>query len=247
MKLLCINGNTSQSITDLIVREARHAARGDTEILGVTARFGARYIASRASFAIAAHAVLDAYADRGANVDGVLIACFGDPGLMALRELATVPVLGMAEASCRLAARRHGRFSIVTGGAAWPAMLREFVATLGLSDRLASIRAVQATGAQIAEDQAGARASLVDACRAAAVEDGAGAVILGGAGLAGIAPRIARDVPVPLVDGLVASIKAAEEAVAAQRASGRPAVTQAHAAVESVGLAPRLSAMLGRG
>jgi len=239
MRLLFINGNTSVSITELILREARQAARPGTEVLGVTARFGARYIASRAAYAVAGHAVLDAYAEHGAGVDAAVIACFGDPGLAAMREVASVPVTGMAEAACRQAAEAHGRFAIVTGGAAWPAMLREFVAGLGLADRLASVRAVAATGAQIAADQQGARQSLVAACREAAA-DGARAVILGGAGLAGIAGRIAGEVPVPLIDGLVASLRWAEAA------AGRTATPAPRDGVESVGLGVPLADLLGR-
>lgn len=237
MRLLFINGNTTQSITDLIVREARRVARRDSDIVGVTARFGARYIASRAGFAVAGHAVLDAYAEHGQGADAIVIACFGDPALAALREVAPVPVTGMADAACRQAARDHGRFAIVTGGVAWPAMLTEFVHGIGLGDHLASVRAVAATGAAIAEDQHGARASLVEACRAAA-SDGAKAVILGGAGLAGIAPHIADQVPVPLVDGLVASVHWAEVM------AGKPAAPAARDGVPSVGLGAALQGLL---
>ena len=86
---------------------------------GATGRFGARYIASRAASAVAAHAALDAYAEHGAGADAVLIGCFGDPGLDALREVAPVPVLGLADAAGAEAMRIAPRFGVVTGGAAW--------------------------------------------------------------------------------------------------------------------------------
>ncbi len=237
MRLLFINGNTTPSITDLIVREARRVARPGSEIVGVTARFGPRYIASRAGFAVAGHAVLDAYAEHGAGADAVVIACFGDPALAALREVSPVPVTGMADAACRQAVRDHGRFAIVTGGKAWPAMLTEFVQGIGLGEHLVSVRAVEATGAAIAEDQAGARASLIQACRDAAA-DGATAVILGGAGLAGIAGHIAKDVPVPLIDGLVAAVHWAEAM------AGKPGAPAPRGGVPSQGLAQPLEDLL---
>src|SRR5215510_9978502 len=118
MRLLLINTNTSETITALLVDAARRLAGPGVVVTGSTARFGARYIASRSAYAIAGHAVLDTYAEHRREADAVIIACFGDPGLLALREIAPVPVIGMAEASCRLAASR-GRFAIVTGGAAW--------------------------------------------------------------------------------------------------------------------------------
>ena len=237
MRLLLINGNTSAAITDRMVHEARRMAAAGTEVVGVTARFGARYVATRSAYAIAAHAALDAYAEHGAGADVVVLACFGDPGLPALRELASVPVVGMAEASCRMAARHGKRFAIVTGGTAWVPMLEEFVATIGFADQLAGVRAVAPTGAEIAADPDGSRALLARECRAAA-QGGADVVILGGAGLVGIAEQIAKDVPVPLVDSLAAAVTIAQESAAAC------APHDLAAPVESVGLGEKLAAML---
>jgi Asp/Glu/hydantoin racemase len=240
MRLLLINSNTSQAITDMLVAAARRIAGPGIDVAGATARFGGRYIATRATYAIAAHAALDAYAEHGEGADAVILACFGDPGLLALREIATVPVIGMAEAACREAARL-GRFAIVTGGAAWGPMLREFVAMIGLADKLAGIRTVAPNGAEIAADPAGSQELLARECRAAALEDCADVVILGGAGLVGIADRIAADVPVPLIDGLAAAIRSAEAACVEARTS-----TGAGWAgpVQSTGLGERLAELL---
>src|SRR5690606_837931 len=112
MRLLMINPNTSQEITDLVVSSARRVASPSTEIIGATGRFGARYIVSRAGAAIAGHATLDAYAAHGAGADVIALSCFGDPGLQGLRELATQPVIGMAEAACHQAAADGRRFAI---------------------------------------------------------------------------------------------------------------------------------------
>lgn len=215
MHLLLINPNTTTAITDLVLAEARKVARPSTTLMAVTGRFGARYVASRASFAIACHAALDAYAEHAADPVAecpavVVLACFGDPGLLALKELAPQPVVGMAEASCLAAAARGGRFSIVTGGERWRPMLIEFVASMGLGDRLASVETVAPSGADIARDPDGALDLLTEACTSAARSQGAETVILAGAGLAGIASRISPRVPVPLIDSLAAVIDRAE-------------------------------------
>src|SRR5262249_52359436 len=198
MRLLFINPNTSADLTEQGARVARKVARAETEIVPATGRFGARYIATRAAAAIAGHAALDVFARQGAGADVVLLACFGDPGLSALRELAPVPVVGMAEASCHVAATLGGKFSIVTGGHRWPPMLEEFVAAIGLERRLASVRTTAPTGDQIAADPARALEGLIEACGAAAAADGAEAVILGGLGLAGLAAQIRDRVPIPV-------------------------------------------------
>jgi allantoin racemase len=112
-----------------------------------------------------------------------------------------VPVVGMAEASILQACAVGRRFSIVTGGAAWKPMLEEFVAAQGLAARLASVRTVAPTGADIARNPAAALALLAKSC-AACAKDGADVVILGGAGLAGLAARLQGKVEVPLLDGV---------------------------------------------
>jgi Asp/Glu/hydantoin racemase len=247
VNLLIINPNTTPEITALVLREATKLARPGTRLAAATGRFGAAYVASRAAFAIAGHAALDAYAEHGAGCDGVLLACFGDPGLDALKELSEVPVVGLAEASIAAAAENGRRFSIVTGGARWGPMLEEFVAARGLAGRLASVVTVAPTGAEIARDPDRALAALAAACRDAAERDGAEAVILGGAGLAGLSARIAADVPVPLIDGLAAGLAALEAAVAAGWRKPADGPFTATPPVESAGLSPALAAKLAGG
>jgi Asp/Glu/hydantoin racemase len=247
MRILLINPNTSADITARMVALAQGMAPAGVLFTGATGRFGARYIASRAAAAVAAHATLDAYAEHGGGADAVLLGCFGDPGLDGLRELASVPVVGMADAAC-VAACLHGRrFSIVTGGERWGPMLEEFCAARGLRDRLASVRTVAPTGAELAADPAGSRAMLAAACDAAACEDGAEAVILAGAGLAGLAPEIAAGVPVPVLCSLAEGVRTVLAVAAARVAKPRRGSFAPTPAVETVGLATPLAALLGGG
>lgn len=244
MRLLLINPNTSPDITAKVEVAARRAAAPGTTIATATGRFGARYITTRAAAAIAAHAALDAYAEHGAEADAIVLACFGDPGLQGLKELARQPVVGMAEAACLSAVALGRRFSIVTGGERWGPMLEEFVAAIGLGERLAGVETVAPSGADIARDPDAALALLADACCRTVDVMGADAVILGGAGLAGLADRIAARVPVPLVDGVTAAVRMAEAmaALGVRKASvGSFAPTTP---VETVGLGTALAARM---
>jgi allantoin racemase len=242
MRILLINPNTTPEITELVAGHARTIAGQGVEIVPATGRFGARYISTRAAAAIAAHAALDALAEHGKGCDGVYLACFGDPGLLALKEVSAVPVVGMAEASCHLACMLGRRFSIVTGGERWIPMLEEFVAGQGLSERLAGIRTVAPTGSEIARDREGALALLAEACRRCAEEDGADVVILGGAALAGLAGRLASEVPVPLI----CSVEAGMRAAVALARQGRTAPSGACPPTASVGLSEALARLLSR-
>ncbi len=244
MHLLLINPNTTVAITDLVQAAALTVAAPGTTFKAATGRFGARYITTRAASAIAAHAALDAYAEHGKSADGVILACFGDPGLAGLKELCPCPVVGMAEAACHMAAPLGRRFAIVTGGERWGPMLEEFVASIGLADKLACVTAVAPSGGDIARDPEAAYGLLAEACNACVATHGAEAIILGGAGLAGIASKIAARVPVPLVDGVTAAVKTAEALVTMAAMKARAGSYAATPVVDTVGLSPSLAAML---
>jgi len=209
-RLLVVNPNTSESVSALLQQHVQTEAGLHVRVRTVTARFGAPYIADEASYAVASHATLDAWAaaltSREAAPDAVLIGCFGDPGLLALRESSPVPVTGLAEAAF-IEAARHGRFAIVTGGERWGPMLQRLAQALGHAPALAGIHTVAPTGAQLAADPQAARELLSRACLDAVRQLGAQAVILGGAGLAGMAAQIQPSLSVPLIDSVLAGAR----------------------------------------
>jgi len=241
--ILLVNPNTSAEITALVTRAARAVASPETRFVEATASFGPRYIGSRAQVAIASHAAVDtlarAMATPGARFDAAILACFGDPGLAAMRELAPFPVVGMATASFHAATELGGRFAVLTGGPRWIPMLEELIQLLGLADRCAAVRAVPQTGAEIAADPDRAIGGLAAQAQACAADDGAASVILGGAGLAGLAPRIQAQVRVRVIDSVAAGVAAAETLARDPGRRCRPP-----APVESIGLSPPLAAML---
>jgi Asp/Glu/hydantoin racemase len=210
-RILAINPNTTEAITKLVTKHLRDAVSRDIEIIPVTGPFGAPYISSEASYAIAGHAALRSLQDASSErLDCVLLACFGDPGLFALREVAEVPVVGLAEASMQEAAERPGSFSIVTGGRRWQPMLERLALELGFAPKLASIRPIRLTGAEMAASPDAAIELLAVEVRAARERDGAGAVILGGAGLAGLGERVAQASGVAVIDSVAAGARRAE-------------------------------------
>ena len=209
IRLLVINPNTSASVS-VKLHERIAAACGDAvEVRVQTARFGAPYIASESSFAVAEHATLDAWAAAVALPspwpDVVLIGCFGDPGLFALGECSVVPVTGLASASLDRAARaaRDGRFAIVTGGQEWKPILTRFALAMGFAKQLAAIETVQLSGAELAERPEESRTLLLDACLRVANEHEVSSIVIGGAALAGMAEKLQPFVPVPLFDSVV--------------------------------------------
>lgn len=203
MRLLVINPNTSADMTGRIATAAAAMLPAGSEIAAETGRFGATVIASRASYAIAAHAALEAYAVHAGACDAVLLACFGDPGLEALRELADVPVVGLLDAALGAAVARRQPFGIVTAGPLWRGMLAERIA-LGPAAALSrGVETLDMGGLAISRDPDAALAVVAAGVEALAAR-GAETVILGGAAMIGLAARIRA--PVPLIDCLAAAV-----------------------------------------
>lgn len=210
-RCLVINPNTTAGVTEMVVSACRGAQPG-VQWEGATARFGAAYIANEVGYAKAGHAALDAYEAFYAGHDVVLLACFGDPGLLALRELSRVPVIGLAQSSFEAAARK-GRFAVVTGGHAWAPMLARFARAQALDARLTGIHTIDWTGAQIAADPERAHDALVAAAQHG-IDDGADCILLGGAALAGLAPSLQPRLAVPVLDNVLLAARAVAEALA---------------------------------
>ncbi len=235
-QILIINPNTSASVTALLQSHAQKVVGAEVTVQAVTARFGAPYISCEASYAVAAHATLDAWAsavaEGAATPDAVLIGCFGDPGLFALREASAAPVTGLAEAAFAEAAA-YGRFAIVTGGQRWRPMLERMAGNLGYGQTLGGMVTVDATGAQLAQDPIAARALLAEACLQAARQFDVQSIILGGAGLAGQAEQVQAQVGVPVIDSVLAGVR-------------QTLVLSAQPPRESVGRLDELKAWLGK-
>lgn len=200
MKLLIVNGNTTAAITDRIAAAARAAAAPTTEIVAVSARFGARVVGTRAENAIAGHAVLEAAAENHLGCDAVLVAISTDSGVSAARELLPIPVIGITEAALLTACALGGRFGYLTFGQRAAALSRELVEFYGLSGRMAGLDALDAPAAAFAEPDGFAGPMLDGIARL--VELGADSVVLAGAAFAGQCQALQAQAAVPLLDGV---------------------------------------------
>jgi Asp/Glu/hydantoin racemase len=235
-RLLLINPNTSAEITESVRRLAVLEAKDHATIDAVTAVFGARYISSRASFAIAGHAVLDAYAmavSAAPRPDAVIVGCFGDPGIDGLREIAGVPVVGFAESGMLAGSAEPGSFIIATVGEVWCELLTNLARKRGLADRLAGVVAIDRWVA----DGRAAAAEIADAARRMQ----AARVVIGGTGLIPLLPGIARHLDLPVIDPHRAAVR---DAIAEAAASRPPAKAPAPVATEFRGLSPALERLL---
>jgi allantoin racemase len=119
--------------------------------------------------------------------DGIAIACFGDPGLAALRASVSVPVVGIAESSMLLACAMGPRFAIVAALDSAVPMMEELAASYGLAARCAGVRATGRSVLQVAADPDGSRTVIEATCRQALEVDSADSICLGCAAMSPLA------------------------------------------------------------
>lgn len=210
MRILVINPNTSEEMTRDIGEAARRYARAGTEIETVCPEWGPRSIEGHYEDYVAAVAALEVVRDRAGDFDGVIIACYGDPGLAAAREISPVPVVGIAEASMLTACTVAHRFSIVTVLPRIKPMLEDMVRFHGLEARCASIRTTPLSVLDCERDPAAAGREIIKAARLAIAEDGAEAICLGCAGMGPLDKLVQAELGIPVLDGTACAVKLLE-------------------------------------
>lgn len=215
-RILLINPNISESVSDLIRAEAERSAAPGSSVEVLTAPFGVAYIETRFEAMIGAYAAAQLAAEHHERFDAVIVAAFGDPGLPALREALPCPVTGLTEAALASACLLGHRFSIVAISQRIRAWYRETVEAYGLASRLASIRGLDEPLADIGNVQGDQGERLVALAERCVAEDGADVIVLAGAPLAGLARTLHGRLPVPSVDGVSSAVRHAETLVALQ-------------------------------
>lgn len=244
MRILLLNPNTTEALTERMARVARGIAAPETIIEMATAPRGLPYIATRAEAVIASAIALEMLAERMGKHDAVIMAAFGDPALAAARELLSVPVVGLAEAAMLTACTLGRRFSIVTFSENLAPWFEESAVATGLAARLASLRVARQSFSEIDRVQEEMAEALVEAATLAAHEDGAEVIIFGGAPLAGLAKRIGHLIPVPVIDSVECATRMAETLALLQPRKAAIGSFRRPAPKPSLGLPAALAAWL---
>jgi allantoin racemase len=211
MRIKVINPNTTQSMTERIGAAARAVAAAGTEIVAVSPAMGPVSIEGHYDEAVSALGVLDEIRrGEGQGFDGYVIACFGDPGLSAARELARGPVAGIAEAAMHAASFIAAGFSVVTTLERTCDIARDLAEKYGMARFCRGIRGTDLAVLDLEKPGSDARCIITAQCRRALVEDRSEAIVLGCAGMADLAAAIAAEIGAPVISGVEAAVKMVE-------------------------------------
>jgi allantoin racemase len=213
MRILIVNVNTTESMTQAITEQARSVASPGTEIIGLTPRFGAESVEGNFESYLAAIAVMDRVMSYEGPYDAVIQAGYGEHGREGLQELLEVPVVDITEAAASLAMLLGHKYSVVTTLDRTVPLIEDRLKLAGVYERCASVRA---SGMSVLELEASPQRAI-EAIVAQAIEavnqDKAEVICLGCGGMAGLDQQIRERAGVPVVDGVTAAVALAESLV----------------------------------
>jgi allantoin racemase len=222
MKIMIINPNSSEDMTAADAVAARSVASPGTEVVAVTPDYAPASIESYYDEYLCVPGILNEIrkGDATGTFDAYVIACYGDPGLHAAREMTDKPVIGIAEASLYAACMLAARISIVTIIPRFKVCVEDMVAAYGLSHKV-SVRTSPVYVLDVERDPEGSLESLREECRRARNEDDAEAICLGCAGFAEFADQLEAELEIPVLDGVVCATKMAEAIVGMGRKTSK--------------------------
>jgi len=212
MRILLVNPNTTETMTDKAAFAARAVAASGTAIIAATSRMGPVSIEGHYDGALAIPGLLSELKERAGEYDAAIIACFDDTGLDAARSFAEVPVLGLCESAVATAGFLAQRFTVVTTLERSRVLIDNLVRRYGMGGR-AKVRASDIPVLQLEDPASGAIGKLRAEIERALAEDGAEAIVLGCAGMTDLARELQDIYGVPVVDGVAAAVKQAEALV----------------------------------
>lgn len=213
MRVLVINPNSTQTMTDGIAQAARAAAASDVEVHAATNSSAPPAIQGPEDGDAAVPGVL-ALTQRAAQdgFDAVVIACFDDTGLAEARSNVNIPVIGIGQSAFLTAMVYGGRFTVITTLPVSVPVIEENIAAYGFTHACARVTASGLPVLTLENDPDHARMVLDECARMAASRDGASTIVLGCAGMAAFGPSMQEASNLPTVDGVAAAIGLARAA-----------------------------------
>lgn len=212
MRILVVNVNTTESMTESIGRQAAAAASPGTEIVPLTPLFGADSVEGNYESYLAAIAVMETVRSYSEPFDAVVQAGYGEHGREGLQELLEVPVVDITEAAASTAMFLGHKYSVVTTLDRAVPMIEDRLKLAGLDARCASVRASGLAVLEL-EDPDRAVEAIVEQAEHAVTQDKAEVIVLGCGGMAGLDTEIRKRTGVPVVDGVAAAVTIAESLV----------------------------------
>ncbi len=147
------------------------------------------------------------------EVDAIVIACFDDTGLDAVRTMVSVPVLGIGEAAYHAASMIANKFSVITTLSCSVPGLENNLMRYGLARKCAGVRATEIPVLKLEDGDPATLNKIRSEIHEAIEHDNAEAIVLGCAGMADLMADLSAEFGLPVIDGVAAGVTFAEALV----------------------------------
>ena len=212
MKILIINPNSSEIVSEVIMRSARKRARPNTDLILLTNPFGTKFIDCAFGEYMSTHSYMKACLEKIKELtpNAVVLAGFGNFGNYALKEVLGIPVVSISEATMAIACLLGHKFSMITVLNQFIPYQEDLVKLYGFKDKCASCRSININVEKAACERERTLAELKEEVLKVVKEDNAEVIILACAGLCGYEDELSAMIGLPVLDPVVVAVKVAE-------------------------------------
>jgi allantoin racemase len=201
MRILIINPNSSKKMTEAIAQTALQFAAGDFEVDCFPTPNAPEFIETYEDQVKAAPGMVQLVRDNEKTYDAFIVACHSDINLDVLKEITTKPVVGIGEASMKMASMLGHKFSVISTHKHSVPNKEALVHKYFLHDYLASVKAPTEDMCDCGDEE-----KTMQAAKAAIEEDMAEVIVLGCAGMVGLDKKIQEKLNVPVLDGVICAL-----------------------------------------
>ncbi len=211
MKILVLNPNTSDMVTEKIKQAVLKVAAQDVDVVVEKIEHGPEVLESYYDEALATPYTIKKVKEANEKgFDAVIIAAFCDPGIEALKEISDIPVYGTEECAFSAALLLGNKFSILTEKKHKESVKLQHVRKLGLESRCSGVRALGMGVVEIGEDEQKVKQRGIELSRRMIEEDNAEVIIMGCASMAGYSQELEKTLGVPILDPVTVTYKMVE-------------------------------------
>jgi allantoin racemase len=212
VRIVVVNCNTSQAMTEVIAAAARVSARPGTSIVALTPTWGVPAAEGFYDSFLSAAAVLDLLGSWEGSADAVVLAGFGEHGREGARQLLDIPVVDITEAAAVFANLVAFEYGVVTTTRPAIPQIRQSLASVALLERCVGVRATGLGVLDLDVSHQQTVSAFTEQARTL-IDLGAEAIVLGCAGVAGLQAELQAELGVPVIDGVSVAISLCEDLV----------------------------------
>lgn len=196
MKILIINPNSDSHTDEIMAEKAKMMALPDVEVDVKHCEDAPVLVGSWEGQYSSVQNMISMVRDNGGEYDAFIVACHSDPNLDLVREIASKPVVGIAEASMIMAAAMGNGYAVISPSPNSVSKKIALAHKYHVDDRLRTIK--------VSKDDS--NEALLEAAVEAKKEFGVDAIVLGCANYTGADGYIESRLNIPVLDGVACAL-----------------------------------------